>query len=64
MTPEDKALCRRYTEMKNFRDMITKSKTLTYQQKATLWGQARAGDLDGAMKGYRKLVKVGRDDDE
>ena len=47
--------------MNNFVSQLKASKTLTFQQKATLWGQARSGDLEGALKGYRKLVDVRRD---
>lgn len=48
-------------KINNFVNQLKASKTLTFQQKATLWGQARSGDLEGAMKGYRKLVDVRRD---
>lgn len=64
MNPEDEKLCRRYTSMKCFRDIISRSPTLTRHQKATLWGQAKAGDLEGAWKGYRKLVKITDDEEE
>ena len=55
---EDDADRYNYIRCKNFRGMLNASKTLTAQQKATLWGQARKGDLDGAMRGYKKLVSV------
>ena len=62
MKPETRELRLRYAEMNNFVNQLKASKTLTFRQKSTLWGQARSGDLDGALKGYRKLVDVRRDD--
>ena len=47
-----------YAKINSFRNMLRNSKSLTYHQKSTLLGQARSGDLDGAMKGYRKLVDI------
>lgn len=47
-----------YLRAQNFLRMIGKSKSLTPQQKATLRGQALHGDLDGAMRGYEKIVTV------
>lgn len=64
MNPEDEKLCRRYTAMKGFRNIISRSPTLTHHQKALLWGQAKAGDLEGAWKGYRKLVKITDEEEE
>lgn len=57
-TQEDDADRYNYIKCKNFRCMLNASKTLTAQQKSTLWGQARKGDLDGAMRSYKKLVSV------
>ena len=51
-----------YAKINSFRNMLRNSRTLTYHQKSTLWGQARSGDLEGAMKGFRKLVDVRRED--
>ena len=51
-----------YAKINNFRNMLRNSRTLTYHQKSTLWGQARSGDLEGAMKGFRKLVDVRREE--
>lgn len=50
-----------YAKINSFRNMLRNSRTLTFHQKSTLWGQARSGDLDGAMKGYRKLVDIRRE---
>ena len=47
-----------YLRINNFLNQIKQSKTLTPQQKRTLWGQATHGDLDGAMRGYAQLVSV------
>lgn len=56
MSKESEQLRRHCAEMSNFKDIIRHSKTLTFQQKSTLIGQAKAGDLDGAWKGYKNLV--------
>ncbi len=42
--------------MQKFIKMVGKS-PLTAQQKKTLRGQAIAGDLDGARKGFEKLME-------
>jgi hypothetical protein len=47
-----------YLRIKNFRDILRTSKILTFHQKSTLYGQAASGDLDGAYKGYEKLISV------
>ena len=41
-----------YLRINSFLTQIKHSKTLTPQQKRTLWGQATHGDLDRAMRGY------------
>ena len=51
-----------YAKSNNFRNMLRNSRTRTFQQKSTLWGQARSGDLEGAMKGFRKLMDVRREE--
>lgn len=56
MIAESEQLRRRCAAMSNFKGIVKNSKILTYQQKSTLIGQAKNGDLDGAWKGYRKLV--------
>ena len=40
-----------------FMEMVRKSKALTPQQKATLCGQAKAGDLAGACQGYERMMR-------
>ncbi len=46
-----------YRTAKPFLDTLRiYSRTLTRQQLRTLKGQALAGDLQGAMKGLRKLI--------
>lgn len=47
-----------YLRINNFLNMLKHSKILNYQQKRTLWGQATHGDLDGAMRSYRKMVST------
>lgn len=37
--------------------MIQKTKELTQQQKRTLTGQCLAGDIQGAIKGYTRLLR-------
>lgn len=37
--------------------MIEKNKGLTKQQKRTLIGQCLAGDILGALKGYKRLSR-------
>lgn len=56
MSKESEQLRRHCAEMSNFKDIVRRSKTLTFQQKSTLIGQAKAGDLAGAWKGYKNLV--------
>ena len=46
-----------FVAIRAFMDMVRKSKTLTWQQKDTLCGQAKSGDLEGARKGYEKIMK-------
>ena len=48
----------KYNAIENFTRQIKGSKTLTAQQKSSLWSRARNGDLDGAVKEYRKIVSV------
>lgn len=45
-------------KLKHFRALLTGplGKKLTRQQRSTLWGQARNGDLAGAAKGYRRII--------
>lgn len=64
LTAEEEAARREYLRAKYFIDQVKKSRTLTFQQKSTLMGQARHGDLEGAKKGYRALVKVNPDEEE
>lgn len=51
-----------YVDCQSFINEIKKSKALTFQQKRALYGQAIHGDLEGAWKGYRKLVNVRKED--
>ena len=56
--PQNRVSREAYARAQSFLNMIRTSKTLTNQQKATLRGQAIHGDLEGAMKGYQRLVNV------
>lgn len=47
-----------YMRAHAFTVIVNDSPTLTAQQKRTLIGQARHGDLEGAQKGYQKLTSV------
>lgn len=60
-TDEERAVRQNYLRIQSFRNQLRTSRTLTHQQKSTLWGQARSGDLEGAMKGYRKLTSLAKE---
>lgn len=48
-----------YRAAHNFTGIIKASKVLNYQQKATLCGQANHGDLEGAFRGYERIMRMG-----
>lgn len=52
-----------YQRAQTFLTMVKRSRTLTPQQKSTLRGQALHGDIEGARKGYARLVNVGAERD-
>lgn len=45
-----------YVATMDFRRLLKRTKSLTAQQRSTLYGQALHGDLKGAMKGLDRLV--------
>lgn len=49
------------TELTKFY-MTLKYARLTKQQRKTLMGQALAGDLKGALKGFKRLTEAKQDD--
>ena len=54
----DPDLARRYREAQPFRKQLEKARgLLTPQEAKTLWGQARAGDIEGAERGLAKLIR-------
>lgn len=58
-------MCRFDSKKKGFETMyqtiklIAKEKTLTAQQRKTLIGQCKAGDIDGAIKGFYRILRRG-----
>ena len=58
LTSEEKDMRAYYARIQPFKVLLRGSKMLTEHQRNTLWGQAKAGDLEGAMKGYKKLLSV------
>ena len=46
-----------YARCNAFLNTLKKTPRLTYQQRRTLWGQAVHGDLDGAQKGYDRIMQ-------
>ena len=60
----DADLARRHREAQPFRKQLEKARhLLTTQEAKTLWGQARAGDIDGAERGLAKLIRRHYGDD-
>lgn len=54
----DPDLARRHREAQMFRQHLVKNKAcVTRQEFTTLWGQARAGDIEGAERGLAKLIR-------
>ena len=51
-------IAQRYREAQSFLSILNKSKRLlTAQQRFTLKGQALSGDLEGAWKGLKRLIR-------
>ena len=49
--------CRWFAVIRGFMETVKRSTVLTPQQKNILCGQAKAGDLKGAQKGYEKIIR-------
>ena len=46
-----------YARCNSFLNTLKRSPYLTLQQRRTLWGQAIHGDIDGARKGFERIVR-------
>lgn len=54
----ERLMAARYRKARFLLEQIKLSPRLTREQKKTLRGQAVSGDLAGAEKGFRKLVRM------
>lgn len=51
-------IARRYRDAQSFLSILNQNKrSLTYQQIKTLKGQALSGDIEGAWRGLKKLLR-------
>lgn len=50
-------VAKRYREANSFLTILNQSKALTMQQRKTLKSQALSGDLEGAWRGLKKLLR-------
>lgn len=54
----DEKMAKAYRMAQPFREKLRKARhLLTTQEAKTLWGQARAGDIEGAERGLAKLIR-------
>ena len=54
----DEKLAKAYHMAQPFREKLKKARhLLTPLEAKTLWGQARAGDIEGAERGLAKLIR-------
>lgn len=54
----DEKMAKAYRMAQPFREKLKKARhLLTTQEAKTLWGQAIAGDIEGAERGLAKLIR-------